>query len=170
MSYSFHRIFCGTPGDLEPERDAFYDVMAEFNESEAMKHGILFVAVSIVPHLVNIPAFQSAIDENIRDCQYYVQVLGDTWGPPSRNFEGCFALARKCADDPALPMLGVVLMCKDLHPDRPADAAVIQSRKEVSQGNVLCVSFSDIPSFRLQLRALLAAWLPDVIAGRHPNP
>jgi len=169
MAYSFHRVFCGTPGNLEPERDAFYDVMAEFNESEAMKQGILFVAVSIVPHLVNIPAFQGAIDDNIRDCRYYVQVLGETWGPPNRNFEGSFALARKCAADPALPMRDVVLMCKDVTADRQVEAAALQSREEASRGGVHGVTFADIPSFRQQLRDLLAAWLPEVMAEA-PKP
>ena len=41
MAYVMHRIFCATPGDLEAEHDAFYQVIAEFNEKHAMPRGVL---------------------------------------------------------------------------------------------------------------------------------
>lgn len=165
MSYTFHRIFCGTPGDLEAERDAFYEVMAEFNEHEAMPKGILFVSLSIVPLVVNMTVFQGTIDENIRSCRHYVQVLADTWGPPQRSFKRSFDLARQCAADPAMPMREVALLCKEMPSDHPVESGVLEARKEAEQGRLRSLTFSDPGSFRQQLRGLLAAWLADAISG-----
>src|SRR5690242_16237263 len=100
MAYQMYRVFCATPGDLEEERQAFYEVMAELNSDEAMPRGILFVSVSIVPYMSDKRAVQGAVSENIRACCFYVQVLEDTWGPPQKNFERDYALALKCARDP----------------------------------------------------------------------
>ena len=62
MSYRMYRVFCATPGDseadLENERQAFYEVVGELNEAEAMPLGILFVTVSVLPNLTNMTVFQ----------------------------------------------------------------------------------------------------------------
>lgn len=107
-----HRIFCATPGDLEEERLAFYKVMGEFNEAEAMPLGILFVSISIVPHMIDKRPYQAVVGENIRSCRHYIQVLEDTWGPPQRNFERDYALASQCVGDPSLPMHEVAVLFK----------------------------------------------------------
>jgi hypothetical protein len=165
MAYQFHTIFCATPGDMEPERDEFYAVIGEFNENEAMKKGILFVAISIVPQLFNLAAYQGPIDENIRSSRHYIQVLGESWGPPNRNFEGMFELARKCEADPAMPMREVVLMCKATAPERSVEPRVLEVRREAAECRVRGVEFGDIDSYRQKLRGLFSEWLADVTNG-----
>src|SRR5690348_4019000 len=119
MPYQMHRVFCATPGDLEEERQAFYEVMAELNQEEAMPRGILLVSLSIVPYVTDKRAFQGAVSENIRSCRYYVQVLEDTWGPPQKNFERDYALALRSVSDPELPMQdAAVFFKKPLLPHR----------------------------------------------------
>src|SRR4051812_4325507 len=110
MAYTFHRIFCAAPLDVEVEREAFYEVMGVFNEQHAMPKGILFVSVSVPPAISSVAGFQNALEENIRSCRHYVQVLGETWGPAGRNFEASFELAAKCAVDPAMPMRELALL------------------------------------------------------------
>jgi hypothetical protein len=157
MSYQMHRIFCATPGDLEEERQAFYEVMGAFNEEEAMRREILFVSVSIVPQLSDKRVFQGAIGENIRSCRYYVQILEDSWGPPQKNFERDYALAMKCAADPALPMEDVaVFYKKPLLPDR-VEPAVNELKARLA-----APEFEAVAEFKEQLRRQLSSWLESL--------
>jgi len=39
--YRLHKVYCANPWELEAERRAFYDVVGEFNERDAMNAGIL---------------------------------------------------------------------------------------------------------------------------------
>ena len=107
-----HRIFCATPGDVEEEREAFYRVVGNFNEKRAMEENILFVCVAITPTMVDTRAYSPVIRENIQSCRYYVQLLEDTWGPPQKNFEREYAIARQCLGDSALPMREVVVFSR----------------------------------------------------------
>src|SRR3979490_1799549 len=107
MAYSMHRVFCATPGMLEDERQAFYETMADINRDEAMPRGILMVSVSLPANLAFKSAYQSVVDQNVRDCRFYVQILEDTWGPPERSFHREYKLAHKCLEDPQSPMEGV---------------------------------------------------------------
>ncbi len=99
MAFRFVRVFCSTPGDLEPERQAFHRALNDVNELEGMPRGVLFVPVSIVPNLTNKEWFQSAINENVRECAFFVQL--------GMNFEREYKLAQECMADPALPMRDV---------------------------------------------------------------
>jgi len=158
MAYSMHRIFCATPGDLEEEREAFYSVMAKFNETKAMPRGILFVSLSIVPGVADKRAFQPAVSENIRTCRYYIQVLEDTWGPPEKNFERDHALAVKCAADPDQPMQDVAVLFKK--PLLPHQVEPSVSELKRSRGGEL--AFETIEQYREHLWAMLSKWLETV--------
>jgi hypothetical protein len=167
MAYSMHRIFCATPGDLEEERLAFYSVMSEFNEHVAMPRGILFVSISIVPGVADKRGFQSAINENIRTCRYYVQVLEDTWGWPEKNFERDHALAVRCAADPELPMQEVAVFFKKPlvpHQVEPSITQLKQSLEAVALESAVetAVDFETLEQYRVALHALLAKWLETV--------
>ena len=112
MSYIMHRIFCATPEDSDAECQAFHDVLGNFNEQSAMARGVLFVPVSIPLNMTDKRMFQPVIDENIRACRYYVQVIGNQPDPPHRDFRPDCALAMACAADPAWPMSEVAAMTK----------------------------------------------------------
>lgn len=163
MSYEFYRVFCATPTELEPERSAFYDVIAEFNEAEAMNRGILFVAVSLV-RMPDKRPYQAAVDQNIRDSSYYVQLLEENWGPPERNFERDYAWASNCAADPDSPLRAALLLFKKpLLPHR-VDAA-IQELKERTGAR----EFARTDEFKMILRTLLERWLETIAPaqGQH---
>lgn len=158
MAYSMHRIFCATPGDLEQEREAFYKVMSEFNEHEAMPRGILLVSLSLVPGVVDKRPYQAVIGENIRTCRYYIQVLEDTWGPPQKNFERDYTLARQCESDPALPMQEVAVLFKKPLVPHQVEPSILELKQRVDSGP----DFADTAEYKLRLRALLEKWLPTV--------
>jgi len=158
-----HRVFCATPGDLEEERQAFYNVMSELNESAAMPRGILFVAVALPGTTYDKRLYQAAISENVRACRYYVQVLEDTWGPPERNFERDYALATKCVEDSSLPMQDVaVLFKKPLVPEQ-VDQRVTDLKQVLETENGRPhYNYSDIAEFKIRLREQLSGWLQTI--------
>ena len=146
MSYTMHRVFCATPEDCEAERQAFHDALGDFNEKAAMARGILFVPVSIPLNMADKRLFQPVIDENIRSCRYYVEVIGGGGAAPQRNFEADRALAVACAADPALPMSEVV------------------SLAGYSNG---C---SNMDEYAAHWRGLLSRWLESVMASSCGTP
>lgn len=157
MSYTMHRIFCATPGDLEEERLAFYKVMGDFNEAHAMPRGILFVSISIVPYGGDKRVYQGAVSENIRSCRYYIQVLEDTWGPPQKNFERDYAVARRSMEDPALPMQEVAVLFKKPLLPHQVEPGVAQLKESMGAGE-----FSTLEEYGKQLQQLLTGWLEAV--------
>ncbi len=148
MSYLMHRVFCAANGDLEAERQASHDIIGDFNEKEAMARGVLFVPVSITPYTVDKRPHQPAIDENIRACSYYVQVIGNTWGPAQKNFERDCALAMDCAGDPGLPMQEVVVLLKRSPDNGPEGLPSLEVFK-----------FTTMEEYTLHWGHLLARWL-----------
>ena len=112
MTYTLHRVFCATPGGLEPERQAFHEVVGQVNETEGMPQSILLVPVSIVPNMVNKLAFQPLVEANVQACKFFVQVLHTTWGPSARNFESEYNLACRLKTDLASPMEDISLFFK----------------------------------------------------------
>lgn len=163
MPYEMHRVFCATPGDLEEERQAFYQIMGDFNEQQAMPRNVLLVSVSVVPNMVDTRPFQSVLRENIRACRYYIQLLEDSWGPPQKNFEREYALARQYEADAALPMQEVaVLFKKPLLPHKVETD--VSELKQALSGE----EFGSLEDFRKQLWELLAGWL-ETIRPAVPN-
>jgi hypothetical protein len=154
MAYSFHRIFCATPGALEEERQAFYDVMGQFNETHAMPRGILLVCVSFLPNVSDKRSFQHAVNDNIRACRYYIQLLEDTWGTPEKHFGRDYALAVECAADPNMPMQEVAILYKKPFDDDLVDARVAAFRKEHP-----APEFEKLDQFKSLLHGLLERWL-----------
>jgi hypothetical protein len=142
-----HRVFCATAWELEEERIAFYDVIGRFNEAEAMSRGILYVAVSL-PAVPDKRPLQSAVNQNIRACRYYILATADDWGPRERNFERDYHLALACRADESLPMRETAILLKD-RPDGTAG----------SFAGFPSIAFRDTAAFSDAVGRLLAAWL-----------
>ena len=163
MAYTFHRIFCGAPWGLEDEHQAFYDAVGEFNESEAMAHGILWNPISATPAVGNLAGYQQAFNDNIRTCRYYVQILESTWGVPPRSFEKCFQVARQCAANAQSPMREVAVLWRRL-PDGGAVEGKLQELRNTPPGDGLRVAeFADVASFKGELWRMLQDWLVSVL-------
>ena len=162
MTYALHRVFCSTPGDLEPERQAFHDVIGEVNEAEGVPRNVLFVAVSIVPLMVNKLFFQPAVDANVRDCKFFVQVLQNTWGPPERNFESDYNLACRLKAEPDAPMEGVAVFFKAAN-GLEVEPGILQLKSSApSQLGCSVYEFGSLDEYKQQLRDQLTAWLRTV--------
>jgi hypothetical protein len=155
MSYRMYRVFCATPSDseadLEHERQAFYEVVGQLNEVEAMPLGILFVPVSVLPNLTNMTVFQPSVDENVRACKFFVQVLDHTWGPATRNFEHSYQLATECC-------AGVSLLLK-VPNGRQIEPRVASLRES---HDPRATDFEGIDDFKVRLRSQLSVWLRSI--------
>jgi len=150
--FQMHRIFIATPWELEMERSRFYDLVGRFNESVAMRLGILYVPVSL-SNIRDKRPLQYAVDENIRECRHYLLVLSEDWGPLERNFKTDYHLALQSIDNPALPMHSVAVFAKKealgepLAAGLPAPQAIFSSPAEFDE----CVN------------SVLSTWLDSLV-------
>ena len=145
--FQMHRVFCATSWELEAERGAFYDLVGEVNETESMARGVLLVPVSLV-NIRDKRPWQYTLDENIRDCRYFLLALADGWGPPERNFERDYRLALACKSDPALPMHDTAFVWQTPSAGAAPPPGLPPPTSE----------FSTCDEFKTQVRALLSRW------------
>jgi len=123
---------------MEAERRRFYELVGQFNEEKAMAKGVLFIPVTLV-NIRDKRPMQYVIDENIRDCRAFIQLLRDDWGPVERNFREDYHLALQCQADNSLPMTLTTLIRKiplsgsPLPPEIPAPAALFETMPEFDQ-------------------------------------
>ena len=148
---------------MEPEREAFYEVVGDFNAAHAMPRNVLFVAVALPFHTIDKRPYQAAITENIRACRYYIQVLEDTWGPPEKNFERDHAHACKFAADPGLPMREVAVLFKKPLLPHQVEPSVSELKRKIQADNTQAQGeFETVEEYKQLLHRLLADWLETV--------
>lgn len=153
--FQMHRIFCATPWELEAERYRFYDAVGQFNETQTMPHGVLYVPVTL-PNVVDKRPLQYDIDQNIRECRHYILLLSEDWGPVERNFRNEYHFAVECLADPALPMQSVVVLAKKRPSAQPLAAGLPEPR----------AAFSTPAEFDQCLHNLMSEWLADLLGER----
>jgi hypothetical protein len=151
--YRMVRVFCATARELEAERRAFHEVVAAFNEAEAMRRGLLYVPVSLTA-CRDKRQWQGTVDDSIRDSSHFILAPAEDWGPPERDFEREYALARLCKSDPGSPMLSVDVMLRILLDSRPPGIADDLLARGIPYG-----VFRDVDEFRVKLQTTLSAWL-----------
>lgn len=152
--FQMHRVFCATPWEMEAERNCFYDVIGDFNETHAMAKGVLYVPVSLL-NIRDKRPMQYLVDENIRDSRHFILLLSEDWGPVERNFENDYLLARECAADPALPMHEIGLLRRIERSGHPLANGIPEPD----------AAFSTIGEFKECVRNLLARWLSNLNAN-----
>lgn len=72
-----HPVFVASPGGLAAEREAFRDAIQTCNEMDAISRGVLFVPVGWESTLPGMERPQSLINEDLRDCDYFLLMLWD---------------------------------------------------------------------------------------------
>jgi hypothetical protein len=152
--YRMLRVFCATSWELEAERGLFYEVVGQFNESQAMPSGVLYVPVSLT-NIRDKRPYQYVVEENLRDSRHYILAVSDGWGPPERNFEDDYRLAVEYSLNPALPMRGIEIVM------RQRTGAPSPFAAELSAAGLNPRRFADAVEFRREIGQLLAGWLPE---------
>jgi hypothetical protein len=134
---------------MEREQILFSDAVGRFNEAEAMPKGVLFLPVALTNVRDKRP-LQYTVDDNIRQCSYFVLLLATEWGPVERNLRCDYELALECLADPGLPMQDVVVLKKV----KPASGTALTDDLPEPRA-----TFFTPAEFTESLNGLLAAWL-----------
>jgi hypothetical protein len=161
IDFTFYRVLCTTPPDLESERLAFESAVAQFVEEVSMPDGVLFAAASLRPP-IQAAVQKAAIEDNIRNCEFFIQVFGERW--PDPVFADFVRYSLECAADSALgtrkatqPVTRQV--CVFFRNPEAADAPVRQFRETLAAtGQCDLREFSSAQEFAEQLHQVFCAW------------
>jgi hypothetical protein len=162
MPYGFdaYRVFISAPGDLEPDRQACYDAVAEVNETTAMPAKVLLVSVGLRDN-DQIVSHRSIVSDNVRWSTYFIQIFQDDWGPRDL-FRKLFLLAAECRDDTTMPMRDMVICLKDA--PHETNAEVLAFRKELEERQDLRVfRYASADELRAQLAEVCEGWARSLI-------
>jgi hypothetical protein len=171
--FKMYRVFCSTSAMLEDERRTFHDHTGTVNENGGVESGILFIPVTLRGDAAT-GGMRAAVMQNVRDADFFVQILGNSWGPPSAGFEELFDLALDCRSDSALPMRDVAVLLKKTDPSRlKPDVAQFRATAE-QNANLKVMYFEDSPSLIERITELLTGWReqlkatpPKAVGGEH---
>lgn len=174
-SIQAHRVFIASPGGLQDVREAFREILNEYNESEAIHRGCLFIPVGWELTLGGIGRPQSLINEDIRKCDLFLLVLWHRWGSPpdtmsshySSGTEEEFHVALECLHDSNHPMRQIVIFFKAVDPQQLSDPGaqlqkVLNFKKRLEEEKqYLYHTFDVLSVFRNLLRRHLGQWLRE---------
>ena len=170
-----YRVFIASPSGLEDERRAFANVIDEYNSNEAIHRKVIFRALGWEDTFPGIGRPQSIINEDLKQCDYFIMVLHDRWGShPGNNKNNAssgteeeYLLAWECCKDDLLPMKQIICAFKSVPPNQLADLGpelqkVLSFKKQLeSAKNLFYSNFSSLDEFKLLIRKNLGRWLRD---------
>jgi hypothetical protein len=158
--FDTYRVFISAPGDLEPDRQACYDVIAEVNETTAMPAKVLLVSVGLREN-DQIASHRSIVSDNVRWSAYFLQIFQDDWGPRDL-FRKLFLLAAECRDDTTMPMRDIVICLKDA--PHETDAEILAFRRELEERqNLRVFRYTTVDELRAQLTEVCDGWARSLI-------
>jgi hypothetical protein len=165
--FDAYRVFVSAPGDLEADRQAAHDAIAQVNEAVAMPAKILLVNVGLRDNC-QIEAFRSAVSDNVRWSTFFIQIFQDDWGPRDM-FRKLFLLAVECRDDSSMPMRDVVVCLKDAPGE--TNQEILAFRKQLEERNDINVfRYSRVEQLQEYLGRVCSEWARSLIALGGPAP
>lgn len=170
-----YRIFIATPGGLDEERKAFRKVTEEYNDSDALRRGVMFLPVGWEVTLGGVGRPQGLINTDLRECDYLVLVLWDRWGSPTGNEDDTFTsgteeeyeVALECLANQELPMKQLVVFFKAVDERKLSDPGeqlkkVLAFREKLEREKTLLFhTYDEVSAFESRLRSHLARWVRD---------
>ncbi len=165
--FDTYRVFISAPGDLEHDREACYDAIAEVNEATAMPAKLLLVSIGLREN-DQIAGYRSIVSDNVRWSTYFIQIFQDDWGPRDL-FRKLFLLAAECKNDAAMPMRDVVICLKDAPHETAAE--ILAFRRELEErGDLRVLRYTGVEELRAQLVAVCEGWARRLIeSGIEPE-
>jgi hypothetical protein len=158
--FDTYRVFISAPGDLEPDREACYDTIAEVNETTAMPAKLLLVSIGLREN-DQIVSYRSIVSDNVRWSSYFIQVFQDDWGPRDL-YRKLFLLAAECRDDASMPMRDVVICLKDSPGE--TNPEILAFRRELEEREDLRLfQYASVSELRAQLVGICEAWVRNLI-------
>lgn len=123
INWTAYRLLCCMPPDLEQERQVFHAANTRFAEEVTMPAWILFGLASPRPDS-DPRVSRSALESNIRFCDFFVQIFGETM--PDPLFPAFVDLAINCTADPNFPMRSTVVLFRNPENASPEMASLRQ--------------------------------------------
>ena len=161
--FDTYRVFISAPGDLEPDRQACHDAIAEVNETTAMPAKILLVSIGLRENN-QIASHRSIVSDNVRWSAYFIQIFQDDWGPRDL-FRKLFLLAAECRDDAAMPMRDVVICLKDA--PQETDPEILAFRRELEErGDLRVFHYAIVDELKVQLAEICDGWACGLIESK----
>lgn len=157
------------------ERNAFRRVILEANDDAVFRRA-LFIPVGWEDTLGGVGRPQGLINQDLRECDYFVLLLWDRWGTPSgregesgytSGTEEEFRMALQCFNDSTHPLRQLVVFFKAVSPDKLSDPGpqlqrVLEFKRELEASKgLLFHTFDEIDAFEALLRRHIAKWLRD---------
>ena len=163
--FDSYRIFISAPGDLEPDRQACHDAIAQVNEATAMPAKVLLVSVGLRDN-EQISGTRAIVSDNVRWSTYFIQIFQDDWGPRDL-FRKVFLLAVECRDDASMPMRDVVVCLKDA--PQETNAEILAFRRELDERQDLrVIRYSGLDEIQKALKDVCTGWARALIDARTP--
>ena len=168
-----YRVFIATPGGLDEERKAFRAVINDHNEMDAFKRGVCFIPVGWEITLGGVGRPQELINQELRQCDYFILILWDRWGTPtgtgtySSGTEEEYTVALNCLNDIAFPMRDIVVFFRAVDVRMLSDPGVqlqkvLDFKKKLEEEKrLLFYTYDEISLFEKRLRYHLAKWVRD---------
>jgi hypothetical protein len=163
-AFTIYRILCSTPPDLEPERLAFEACNAQFAEKVAMPRGVLFAAASLQPQF--LPDRQAAaVADNIRMCEFFLQIFGER--EPHPAYLSFVDLALACLANRAMPLRRAAVLFRN---PPGADPKMTELREKLSAASRCDIgAFRNSQEFEERVQGILACWYREVSAPENPD-
>ncbi|MGA7806924.1 DUF4062 domain-containing protein [Bradyrhizobium sp.] len=169
-SLTQYRVFIGSPGGLEAERQQFRDTLAKYTERDAEPRGVIFHPVGWEDTIAGVGRPQAIINEDLAQCDYAIFVLHDRWGSPTggghtSGTEEEWTLAEQLYD--AKTIRNMALFFKRVDPRQMRDPGeqlrkVLDFKSRIEAGKRhLFLSYGEIEQFCSGLERSLAKWLRD---------
>nr|WP_323777237.1 hypothetical protein [Amylibacter sp.] len=161
------RIFIGSPGGLDAERQAAHDVIESVNRSHSERWGChlkLLGWESAIPGYVRP---QSKINEDLDRCDYFLGVLWDKWGSrPSNDIDGYtsgfeeeFVRAKKRIEDGLMRDMAIyfkdVEVPQGMEPGEEIKKVLTFRTQCIDEKRVFFKGFENVQDFRDVVRAKL---------------
>ncbi|MBI5684607.1 MAG: tetratricopeptide repeat protein [Verrucomicrobia bacterium] len=167
-----YRVFIASPSGLDDERRTFRETIHKHNEADGYARNAIFVPVGWEETLGGRRRPQSAINEELDACDYFVLVLWDRWGTApddtgkyTSGTEEEFDRAAKLFKKRKLREIVVLFKAVDAKQlSDPGDQLkkVLEFRKKLEKTKeIFFHSFDDIGKFQDLLSKFLHKWVRD---------
>jgi hypothetical protein len=152
-NFTFYRIFCATPPELEDERRTFEAAVARFVEAVSMPDAVLFAPASLPPPM-HVALSKPLIESNIQMCDFIVHVFGERW--PDPLFAGWIDYALASVEDPSTATRSVTVLFRNYKDAAPELRRLREAL--ASEGKCRLEDFNTTDDLSMTVRSLLTAW------------
>jgi hypothetical protein len=158
--FDAYRVFISAPGDLEPDRQACHDALAQVNETTAMPAKVLLVSLGLRDN-DQISGSRAIVSDNVRWSTYFIQIFEDDWGPRDL-FRKLFLLAIECRDDASMPMRDVVVCLKNA--PNETNAEILEFRRELQERRDLrVIQYDKLDELMAAVVDVCNGWAREII-------